>query len=1785
MKRFWCLGAGIVLLVFFASAIGLAQPQPSTSTAPTIISVTPGYKSLSITWEIPTTVEESNIVAFDIRHIPSDATDKADANWTVNTDFPKRRTEAVLSGLAHGTQYDVQVRIDLGTNGDWSSTAIGTPKTPSNALNTATALTHNTGVVGHLSGINDRDYFTFTLTEKSEVIMFTAGALDKNGDFTAGTLRTTGVLYHNSGQSNPVGIASEVGSGLSHGKNNFLIARTLAPGTYFLEVTSDQNDVGDYHLFYRAFKDSTNITTARVAKLNTLYNGIIEVALQDGKYKDRDFFTITLTADSSLHIHTQSAFNEEIYLLNESGSRIKSNDDGLGKLTSRGNDRSSEMVVSLAAGKYFVVVKSHESSSAGFYELKIDSIDNSATTIADAIPLEVGVSVAGETTSVAPENYFSFTLQNEELFRIDAMNTDSAKPDLQIELLDSNQNALATFKREITGDQFLAHGHPERLFAYQGLLGPGTYFLKVSGSGSFGPYAIRASTDENFKINKKNCQGKDRRPNAPDDPFYGCQWHLKNRGQYGTIRNPPQTPDINVEKVWADGVTGDGINVHIIDSGFDSSHEDLSGNVITDYNNNFLTGGKNFHDPFEDHGTNVAGIIAAQHNNTGVRGVAPNAKMFGSNFLAQTVPLTDIQHAIIHKSHQTAVSNNSYAVTNRYLFQKAQTLFDRAIDAGIALGYYGKGTSYVFAAGNGKSVADANLNAFANYFGVVAVCGVDTTDARISESLIGSNLWVCAPSRGNRTAGIFTTADLNSYASFGGTSAAAPIVSGVIALIRSANPSLTWRDIKLIIAGSARKNNPSHSGWLEAGLKYGSSTTKYHFNREYGFGVIDAGAAIELASNWQPVPLLINDDYYDDFTDIALSDNAANPVTKTADVQSNIEFIEYVQVDVDVAHHSARDLEFVLVSPSGTESMLVPASPELKILHQLRQSVQGNFRFGSARHLGENPNGEWQLKVRDIVGGHTGTLKDWRLTVYGHGTAPQVVGPVRVTYSENQSGPVATYTANNPNNKPAIAFGVRGLDRNQFVINNQGVLSFSNPPDFDKPQDSHFDNTYNIAVVANDGVHSGVQHVEIVVTDNALPNISPEGATVTYQENATTAVQTFDIPVPTGVSIAWSLSGADSGDFQITNGTLTFISPPDYESPSDSDQDNTYEIVVEATDGTNTASTTFTVQVDNVDEAGTVTLSSEQPQVGAQLTAALSDLDGGITNTNWTWQIRNSTQECSNGQDDWGAISGATTNAYTPVAGDVNCILRATATYTDGHGSSKTQNAVSTNAVQADPNAGNQGTVSPSDNKAVTLTREVAENTPAATPIGDPVRPNGANPTDTFTFALGGAHAASFDIEPATGQLLTKAPLDYEKLPNAYNVTVTATDSSNQPTILKVTINVTDVDEPPVLLQIDPLINPVAFPENSHNFVAQYLGTDHEGETVTWVLSGRDKDHFNLPLVGQSKGSVANLHFNSPPDYEALASRNYRYEVTIIVTETAGQGAQLNAELDVTIQVTDVDEPPEITVGSSYFTRDEGDNRSERYRANDPENQPISWSLEGRDASLFSIDPQGHLRFKTRPVFNSNGGNQYRVNVRATDPAGNSVVIGATIEVTKKQTRQPINNRQPSRPPVGPVFTPVAPEIDSNERPVFNEGASTRRTILENSPANTAVGDPVSATDADGDALRYALVGEHANLFNIDSNNGQITVKSGTILDHESEPNIFRVTVTVTDLEGSGESSEIDVTIAITKNNLPKTVLSYDSNNNGRLDLSEVLKAAFDYTKRQLDQEQLLAVILYYLRS
>ena len=93
------------------------------------------------------------------------------------------------------------------------------------------------------------------------------------------------------------------------------------------------------------------------------------------------------------------------------------------------------------------------------------------------------------------------------------------------------------------------------------------------------------------------------------------------------------------------------------------------------------------------------------------------------------------------------------------------------------------------------------------------------------------------------------------------------MVSGVAALMRHANSALTWRDIKLILAATARKVDARDNGWEEGAVKYDSTLERYHYNYEYGFGLVDAKAAVDMAVGWTNAPA---------FREIEVSSNNLN---------------------------------------------------------------------------------------------------------------------------------------------------------------------------------------------------------------------------------------------------------------------------------------------------------------------------------------------------------------------------------------------------------------------------------------------------------------------------------------------------------------------------------------------------------------------------------------------------------------------------------------------------------------------------------------------------------------------------------------------------------------------------------------------------------------------------------------------------------------------------------------------------------------------------------------------
>ena len=260
-------------------------------------------------------------------------------------------------------------------------------------------------------------------------------------------------------------------------------------------------------------------------------------------------------------------------------------------------------------------------------------------------------------------------------------------------------------------------------------------------------------------------------------------------------------------------------------------------------------------------------------------------------------------------------------------------------------------------------------------------------------------------------------------------------------------------------------------------------------------------------------------------------------------------------------------------------------------------------------------------------------------------------------------------------NSDTLTYTLGGTDAASFNIDADGQLSTKAKLDYEDKS------SYMVTVTATDpdGLSATIDVTIMIMDMDESPKIYVGGLVVTgkgnvdYAENGTGMVATYSAAGPDAANATWSLSGADAGDLSISSaGVLTFMASPNYETK------NTYMVTVEANDGTNTAMKAVTINVTNVDEDGTVSLSTQQPRVGTAITATLTDADGDVTGTAWQWA------KATTMDGTYSNIAGATTSdSYTPVEGDVNMHLRATASYADGEGSSKTAMAVSENAVTA----------------------------------------------------------------------------------------------------------------------------------------------------------------------------------------------------------------------------------------------------------------------------------------------------------------------------------------------------------------------------------------------------------------------------------------------------------------------------------------------------------------------
>ncbi|MDO6962956.1 S8 family serine peptidase [Rhizobium alvei] len=512
----------------------------------------------------------------------------------------------------------------------------------------------------------------------------------------------------------------------------------------------------------------------------------------------------------------------------------------------------------------------------------------------------------------------------------------------------------------------------------------------------------------------------------PSDPLLSQQWHLGN-SVAGLL-------DLNVRKVWnpgeGPGYTGAGIRVFVIDDGFDYLHSDLSPNYRTDLDFDYADATT---DPFglstDAHGTAVTGIIGAAANGTGAVGVAYGATLVGyrvDGFITNTW-LDHIGDAITSAAASAAggdVINISQGIANDLssefrngynaaMFTDIETAIGSAVDGGRG----GLGTVIVKSAGNSRGASigatddyDVNADDWTNDTRQVVVAAVDQDGFVSSYSSYGAAVLVS----GFGTPGEVVTTDRRGSAgytngnfttTFNGTSSAAPMVSGVVALMLDANDDLGWRDVQNILASSARHVGSTigsvHSGseffdwgWNSASTWNGGGM---HFSNDYGYGLVDALAAVRMSETW----LYGTNDAQKSANQVATFMDLVNSSQLIPDgnsvgstfsgTTSFNDIVERVTVTMTFSTTFLADMEVYLTSPDGTTSQLIADQAS-------GGDFNGTWTFESQAFRGERSFGNWSVKVVDDTGGDTLTITDLVIRTWGDDATDD-----RYIYTDNYS--------------------------------------------------------------------------------------------------------------------------------------------------------------------------------------------------------------------------------------------------------------------------------------------------------------------------------------------------------------------------------------------------------------------------------------------------------------------------------------------------------------------------------------------------------------------------------------------------------------------------------------------------------------------------------------------------------------------------------------------------------------------------------------------------------------
>lgn len=474
---------------------------------------------------------------------------------------------------------------------------------------------------------------------------------------------------------------------------------------------------------------------------------------------------------------------------------------------------------------------------------------------------------------------------------------------------------------------------------------------------------------------------------------------------------------LNITGAWDQGYSGRGVTVTVLDDGIEFTHPDLDFNynpsASFDVNDNDDSPLPRYtRDNTNKHGTRCAGVIAAEANNSiCIPGIAYNAKIGGIRMLDGVVNDNVEAQSISFQRNVIDIYSSSWGPDDDgKTVDGPGHATKRAFELGVKHGRNKLGNIFVWASGNGGRWEDScSVDGYANSIYTISISSASESGAIpwYNEKCTSTLVTAYSSNSNNKDPKIATT-DIRGKCTdqHTGTSAAAPMVAGIIALALEANPRLTWRDVQHLLIRTSSHQNLLANDWEinGAGRQYS------HY---FGYGVINAGKFVEMAKNLRPEDQVGTQR----FCEVNLlprrsvrisSSDRISIATLFSECTDNggqeITSLEHVILKTQLSFSRRGDIEIELISPSKTISKI----------HQRRplddQNIAfDNWPFMSVHFWDESPYGEWRVNIEN--GGDSrarGVVHTLKLQFYGtfsdrtrEGRTPK--GPKQRTENSNRN--------------------------------------------------------------------------------------------------------------------------------------------------------------------------------------------------------------------------------------------------------------------------------------------------------------------------------------------------------------------------------------------------------------------------------------------------------------------------------------------------------------------------------------------------------------------------------------------------------------------------------------------------------------------------------------------------------------------------------------------------------------------------------------------------------------